>query len=170
MAAPGLSPLSHEPKGPWRSPMSIPEPPSEPNEEDVSPEDEDPVFLTIDDEPNINWSLERLVLKCGYRVHPALCGQEALALARRHRYWGIFVDAKLPDIEGPQLAEQLRRLQAEPFIVLISGYFFQDDPTVEHALQVGTIQAFVAKPFLHTEILGLVERIARRGGPRRSRP
>jgi CheY-like chemotaxis protein len=119
-----------------------------------------PLFLTVDDEPNINWSLGRLIAQRGFPVHHALCGQEAIELSRRHHYRGIFVDAKLPDIEGPLLVEHLRRVQEEPFIILISGYFFPDDPAVEQALRSGLIQAFVSKPFLHAEILALVDRIA----------
>jgi FixJ family two-component response regulator len=71
-----------------------------------------------------------------------------------------FVDAKLPDIEGPQLITRLRQIQASPFIILISGYFFPGDPVVEQAMQTGLIQAFISKPFMHAEILALVDRIA----------
>ena len=119
-----------------------------------------PLFLTVDDEPNINWALGRLIAQRGFPVHHALCGAEAIELSLNHRYSGIFVDAKLPDIEGPQLITRLRQLQASPFIILISGYFFPGDPAVEQALQTGLIQAFISKPFLHEEILALIDRIA----------
>jgi CheY-like chemotaxis protein len=122
-----------------------------------------PLFLTVDDEPNINWILGRLIGQRGFPVHHALCGEEAIELSRRHSYRGIFVDAKLPDIEGPQLIEHLRRVQVDPFIILISGYFFPDDPVVEQAMQTGLIQGFISKPFLHGEILALVDRIGNAG-------
>ena len=119
-----------------------------------------PLFLTVDDEPNINWALGRLIAKRGFPVHHALCGADAIELSLSHRYSGIFVDAKLPDIEGPQLITRLRQIQASPFIILISGYFFPGDPVVEQAMQTGLIQAFISKPFMHAEILALVDRIA----------
>jgi CheY-like chemotaxis protein len=119
-----------------------------------------PLFLTVDDEPNINWALGRLIAQRGFPVHHALCGAEAIELSLNHRYSGIFVDAKLPDIEGPQLITRLRQIQASPFIILISGYFFPGDPVVEQAMQTGLIQAFISKPFMHAEILALVDRIA----------
>lgn len=123
-------------------------------------EDATPLFLTVDDEPDINWILGRLIAQRGFRAHHAQCGQEAIELSHHNRYQAVFVDAKLPDIEGPQLIEHLREAQDDPFVILISGFFFSDDPAVEQALKSGLIQAFVAKPFLHAEILSLIDRIA----------
>jgi len=120
---------------------------------------ETPTFLTVDDEPDINWILGRLIAQRGFRSHHAGCGQEAIELSRHNRYCAVFVDAKLPDIEGPVLIEHLRRVQHDPFVILISGYFFSDDPVVEQALKSGLIQGFVAKPFLHQEILALIDRV-----------
>lgn len=119
-----------------------------------------PLVLTVDDAPEINWILGRIMVRQGFQVHHAGCGQEALALGGDYGYQGIFVDAKLPDIAGLVLIEQLRALQRQPFVVLISGYFFRDDPLVEQALGAGLIQAFVAKPFMHDEIRALLARIA----------
>ena len=119
-----------------------------------------PLFLTVDDEPDINWILGRLIAQRGFPVHHALCGHEALELCRHYHYSGIFIDAKLPDIEGPQLIELLRQVQISPCIILISGYFFPDDQAVKQATEAGLIQGFISKPFMHDEIMGLVDRIA----------
>lgn len=119
-----------------------------------------PAFLTVDDEPDINWILGRLIARRGFPVHHALCAQEAIDLSRQTPYRAVFVDAKLPDIAGLVLIKHLRDLLDDPFIVLISGFFFADDPAVDQALQSGLIQGFVAKPFLHAEILALIDRIA----------
>ena len=124
-----------------------------------------PAFLTVDDEPDINWILGRLIAQRGFRAHHAGCGQEAIELSNSNRYRAVFVDAKLPDIEGLVLIEHLRQAQKDPFIILISGYFFSDDPVVEQALKSGLIQGFVAKPFLHAEILALVDRITSAAPP-----
>ena len=120
-----------------------------------------PAFLTVDDEADINWILGRLIASRGYPVNHALCAQDAMDLARSTHYRAVFVDAKLPDMAGLALIGELRTLLADPFVVLISGYFFADDPAVDQALQSGLIQAFVAKPFLHNEILGLIDRLTR---------
>jgi DNA-binding NtrC family response regulator len=117
-------------------------------------------FLTVDDEPAINWILGRLIARRGFPVDHALSGREAINLCRRNRYRAVFVDAKLPDILGTTLVCHLRRRLEAPVIVLISGYFFADDPTVEELIGTGLIQHFVAKPFLHRDILDIIDRIA----------
>lgn len=118
-----------------------------------------PAFLTVDDEADINWVLGRLIASRGYPMDHAICAQDAIDLSRNTPYRAVFVDAKLPDMSGLTLIAQLRDLLDNPFVVLISGYFFADDPAVDQALQSGLIQAFVAKPFLHQEILSLIDRI-----------
>ncbi|WP_213460251.1 response regulator [Thiocapsa sp.] len=119
-----------------------------------------PTFLTVDDEPAINWILGRLIACRGFPVDHALSGREAIKLCRRNRYRVVFVDAKLPDILGTTLACQLRQHLEEPVIVMISGYFFADGPTVEELIRTDMIQHFVAKPFLHRDILDIIDRIA----------
>ncbi|RKT46113.1 response regulator [Thiocapsa rosea] len=119
-----------------------------------------PTFLTVDDEPAINWILGRLIARRGFPVDHALSGREALRLCRLKRYRAVFVDAKLPDILGTTLVCHLRERLEDPVIVLISGYFFSDDPTVEELIWTGMIQHFVAKPFLHHDILDIIDRIA----------
>ena len=122
--------------------------------------DEQPLsFLTVDDEPAINWILGRLIARRGFPVDHALSGREAIRLCRHKRYRVVFIDAKLPDIHGTTLACHLRKRLADPVIVLISGYFFADDPTIEELIRSGTIQHFIAKPFLHHDILDIIDRI-----------
>jgi CheY-like chemotaxis protein len=119
-----------------------------------------PAFLTVDDEPDINWILGRLIAHRSFPVHHALCAQDAIDLSCHTHYRAVFVDAKLPDMSGLVLIKHLRNLLGNPFVVLISGYFFADDPVVEQATQSGLIQGFVAKPFRHAEILALIDQIA----------
>lgn len=122
-------------------------------------DEQPPGFLTVDDEPAINWILGRLIASRGFPVDHALSGREAIKLCRRNRYRAVFVDAKLPDILGTTLVGPLRRHLEDPVVVLISGYFFSDDPTVEALIRDGLIQHFVAKPFLHRDILDIIDRI-----------
>ena len=72
------------------------------------------------------------------------------------------LDAKLPDIDGLELARKLRKTNAHLPIVIVSGYFYQDDPTIERVLQEGLIATFVGKPFDHDEIVSVITRYARR--------
>ena len=73
-------------------------------------------------------------------------------MAARERFHLAFVDAKLPDAEGLDLARRIREANPGIRIVLVSGYFYGDDPEVLQAAAAGVINGFVSKPFLHDEV------------------
>lgn len=113
-------------------------------------------ILVVDDEPEMCWILENLIRKAGLTSMKALSAREAIALAESKKFGMAFLDAKLPDVDGLELARQLRKTHLNLPIVIVSGYFYQDDLTIEEALQSGLIAAFVGKPFEHDEILGVI--------------
>ncbi len=114
-------------------------------------------ILIIDDEPDMCWALKHLLEKNGFLVTKAANGGEALDLLTSGSFQGAFLDAKLPDIEGLELARQFREKAPQMRIILISGYFYNDDVAVEKALGEGLICGFISKPFLHEDILKAVK-------------
>jgi len=110
--------------------------------------------LIVDDEPDMCWALARLLNQYGISSSQALGAREALQyLKAAGSYQLAFVDAKLPDMDGLELARRLRQLVPEIRIVMVSGYFYRDDVAVQEAMAEGLICGFVAKPFDHQEIL-----------------
>ncbi len=110
--------------------------------------------LIVDDEPDMCWALARLLKQYGISSSQALGAREALQyLKAAGSYRLAFVDAKLPDMDGLELARRLRQLVPEIRIVMVSGYFYRDDVAVQEAMAEGLICGFVAKPFDHQEIL-----------------
>ena len=65
----------------------------------------------------------------------------------------VFIDAKLPDIEGLDLARRFREIDSNLHIIMISGYFYRDDEDIQKAIEKGLICGFIGKPFIHEEIL-----------------
>ncbi|RJX35698.1 MAG: response regulator [Desulfarculus sp.] len=114
---------------------------------------DDQLILIVDDEPEMCWALEHILRKTGRRVIKALSGQEALRLAEAHNPALAFVDAKLPDMEGLELAGRLRELASGLRIVVVSGYFYKDDDAVQKALSEKIIADFISKPFKNEDIL-----------------
>ena len=114
-------------------------------------------FLIIDDEPDMCWALEHMLKKHGLSSKRALTGKEALTLMKANRFRLAFLDAKLPDMEGLELARQIRKLDPAIHIVMISGYFYRDDDAVQEAVTEGLINGFIGKPFDHDEILKAIE-------------
>jgi DNA-binding NtrC family response regulator len=102
------------------------------------------------------WALERILSASGILSVVTPSAHEALRLARRERFRLAFVDAKLPDGEGLELARRMREAAPGLRTVLISGYYYPDDSAVVEALAAGVIDGFVSKPFQHDEIQKLV--------------
>jgi len=111
------------------------------------------LILIVDDEPEMCWALENILSKTGWRVVKALSGLEALRLAETHELALAFVDAKLPDMEGLELARRLREIAPGLRIVMVSGYFYKDDDAVQKALSEKIIADFIGKPFKNEDIL-----------------
>lgn len=117
-----------------------------------------PTFLIVDDEPDMCWTLERLLEDRGFPSVTADNGKDALRLLMKEHAAVVLLDAKLPDIEGLDLAAQMREANPKIQIVLISGYFYCNDEAIEEALEEGLIRDFISKPFLHDQVLEAVDR------------
>jgi CheY-like chemotaxis protein len=70
-------------------------------------------------------------------------------------------------MNGWQLIDALRQRRPAIRIVMISGYYFEDDIRVARALQAAEIDGFLAKPF---QIEAVVAIAAGLGGDGRRRP
>ena len=108
--------------------------------------------LIVDDEPGMCWALGHILRGSGIVSVAATSGEEALRLVQRERFYLAFIDAKLPDAEWRELARRIREANPGIPIVLVSGYFYGDDPEVLQAVVAGVINGFVSKPFLHDEV------------------
>ena len=110
-------------------------------------------ILIVDDEPDMCWALEHLLHRQGYVTRKALTALEALKLMERHRFACAFLDAKLPDMDGLELARRIRERAPDMRILMVSGYFYRDDVSIQEAIAQGVIIDFISKPFLQEEIL-----------------
>jgi len=109
--------------------------------------------MIVDDEPDMCWALKNILKKSGYNCEKALSGREAMRLLKSQKFHLAFLDVKLPDIEGLELARRIKSVDADVRIIMISGFCYMDDPGIQKAVQEGLICSFVAKPFLHEEII-----------------
>lgn len=114
--------------------------------------------LIVDDEPDTCWALEHILRKQGLRTRRALSAEQALHEIRQRPYRLMLLDAKLPDMDGLELARRIRVIDPLILIIVVSGYFYQDAPAIQEAQASKLIQDFVAKPFQHEEITRAVRK------------
>ncbi|MCF8038926.1 MAG: response regulator [Desulfohalobiaceae bacterium] len=115
-----------------------------------------PRILIIDDEPDMCWALEHILDHKSSKMVTVGSGQEGLAALGREHFEVAFIDAKLSDMEGLELARKMRTRFPSLRIILFSGYFYKDEPDVKAALRKGIISDFVSKPFQNEEVLNKV--------------
>jgi DNA-binding NtrC family response regulator len=117
-----------------------------------------PICLIVDDEPDTCWALEHVLGKQGLRTRHALSAEHALREVEQRHYALALLDAKLPDMDGLELARRIRVIDPGILIIVVSGYFYQDAPIIQEAQATKLIQDFVAKPFQHEEITRAVRK------------
>lgn len=113
----------------------------------------EPTCLVVEDEPGIGWAIRRLLERAGARVILAVSGASALENLAKDTVSAIFLDVKLPDADGFELAGVINQMAPATPIAIISAYFYPNDPKVQQMLDRGIARRFIAKPFRHEDLL-----------------
>ncbi len=111
-------------------------------------------ILIVEDDASIADALAEVLRDEGYMVLTAANGQEALACVARHPPSIIFLDMKMPVMDGWAFAAAYRAQPGvhAPLIVLTAANDARARATEVQA------QAFLCKPFAIEDVLALVQR------------
>ena len=115
-------------------------------------------ILAIDDEAPIGDLFRRILQDRGYTIMTALRGEEGLQLMRRYYYDLIFLDLKMPEMDGVETFRRIREMDQRVPVVIITGY--PDSELMNQAMEHGVF-AVMRKPFGVTEVLNTVEGFVR---------
>lgn len=100
-------------------------------------------ILVVDDQPGIRLLLTDLLTNEGHRVSTAKTGKEALDLIYSHTFDLIFIDYKLPVMDGFNVLKQLEEKNRNIPAILMSGMVLPGEET----MQLKNVVEVVAKPF-----------------------
>jgi len=101
-------------------------------------------ILIVDDEKEIcNIIARRLVME-NYLCVTATTGKEALQYFYKNQFSLVICDIKIPEMDGLRLLENLKAIDPETIIIMMTGY--PDIDIVIKALRLGAYDFFV-KPF-----------------------
>ncbi|MEX1003080.1 MAG: response regulator [Crocinitomicaceae bacterium] len=116
-------------------------------------------ILIVDDSTETLCSMEFVLNNFDYSVHTAQSGQEALELIEKNNYHLIFLDVRLPDIDGFAVAESIRsKIAAEEIAVIFMTFQAENrEAIIKKGLQYGATD-FMFKP-LDIDILQLRTKI-----------
>jgi len=106
-------------------------------------------ILIVDDERLVRWSLRQKCEEWGYEVVEAAAGDPGLRLAQHESPDLILLDVRLPDLNGLQVLENLKKTGDNTAVIMITADPQLDD--VKNALKLGAYD-FVGKPLDFEEL------------------
>lgn len=107
-------------------------------------------ILVVDDERAIRNSLKEILGDEGYDVDIAEDGATAVGMAEKERYDVIFCDIKMPNMEGTEVLEKLKKDGIDSAVIMISGH--GDIDTAVECIKKGAFD-FIQKPLDLNRIL-----------------
>lgn len=113
-------------------------------------------ILIIEDEKLIRWSLEKHLTSKGYVVYSAETGEEGIKLFEANRPEIVFVDNKLPNMQGLEVILKLKSIDEGALIVFMTAYGSIE--TAVNAMKAGAAE-YINKPFAFEEIEVIIENI-----------
>ena len=118
----------------------------------------DVLILVVDEQFTDREALKAILEDKGYRVATAKDGAEAIEMVRSQHYDIIFLDVSLPDMNGAETFERVKKIDPKATVIMMSGY--TEEELVSRAMREGAY-ACIYKPFDMKKVIALVENIRR---------
>ena len=116
------------------------------------------LILVVDDQFGDRETLKAILGDKGYRVATAQDGAEATEMVKSKHYDIIFLDVKLPGMDGVETFEQIKKIDPKATVIMMTGYTEED--LVKRAVSGGAYTC-IYKPFDMEKVIALVEAIAK---------
>jgi CheY-like chemotaxis protein len=111
--------------------------------------------LVVDNDDRIRRSAHAYLGRFGCQVETARTGQEAIAMARVGTYDAVLVDIRLPDLGGYEAYRQLRAVQPQARMVLMTAFGYDSGHSIVRARQDG-LRFVLYKPFRTDQLIDAV--------------
>ena len=115
-------------------------------------------IMVIDDEPLMRITVRDALMAEGYKVVTAETGEKGLEILGEERVDILLTDLKLPDKDGIQILREVKALNQETEVILMTAYGTIDSAVM--AMKEGACD-YLTKPFSLDELLLLVKRLFR---------
>jgi DNA-binding NtrC family response regulator len=116
------------------------------------------LIMVVDDDPGTCVTFKNILLKRNYKVGVAHKGEEAIGLAKEKAYDIIFIDIKLPTINGLETYMAIKEINPEAVAIMMTGYRQEVADIVEEAMN-NKAYTCLYKPLDMGEVLRLVNEI-----------
>jgi two-component system response regulator HydG len=115
------------------------------------------LILVVDDYFADRETLKSILEERGYRVFAAVSGAEALTKVKEKHFDIVFLDIRLPDIDGAHIFEEVKSIDPEAAVIMMTGY--SEEELIRRAISHGAYTC-IYKPFDVEKILTVVGEIS----------
>ncbi|PLX80392.1 MAG: DNA-binding response regulator [Desulfuromonas sp.] len=123
--------------------------------------DEKQTILVVEDEEDILALLHFNLVKVGYKVECATCGEEGLQKIDMARPDLLLLDLMLPGIDGLEICRRLRDDEATAGLPIIMLTAKGEEEDVVRGLELGA-DDYITKPFSNKVLLARIQAVFRR--------
>ena len=119
---------------------------------------ENPKVLVVDDEERIRRLIRMYLERDNFSVEEAENGAEALSMALENDYDIILLDIMMPEMDGIEVCEELRKEKTTPVIMLTAK---GEESNRVQGFEIGA-DDYIVKPFSPREVVLRVKAVLRR--------
>ncbi len=117
-------------------------------------------ILFVDDNVNFSKTMSMVFYYKGYDTHTAFDGVDAVKVVRERSFDLIFMDIKMPNLNGVEALHEIKLIRPEVIVVMMTAY--TKDALVSEAFKEGAYDVLY-KPFEFKQIIALVEQLMNDG-------
>lgn len=116
-------------------------------------------ILIVDDEKNIRLTMSQSLEPLGIPVQTAVNGEEALKKLHETPFGLVFLDLKMPGIDGMEVLRQIKDAWPKIRVIIITAHGTIE--TAVEAMKLGAVD-FIQKPFSPSEVRELATQVLQR--------
>jgi DNA-binding response OmpR family regulator len=116
-------------------------------------------ILIVDDSKNIRITIQHLLENENHEFDIAMNGEEALDKILTNEFDLVFLDIRMPTMDGMEVLREIRKKGNKTPVVILSAYGTVDNAV--EAMKLGVVD-FMTKPFTPTEIRELLQSFEKR--------
>jgi len=110
-------------------------------------------ILVVDDEPHIREVMLKLLETEGYETMTADSGDAALQIMPDFQPQLVFLDIRMPDMDGIQCLRNIKESESDAEVIMISGFATMD--MARRCLEIGAFD-YIGKPLTFDHIRDVI--------------
>ena len=116
-------------------------------------------IMVVDDDPAMRFTLQEILMDEGHEVISAEDGYQAIQRATEGSIYLIFMDIKMPGINGVEAFIEIKRILPNCTVVMMTGFSVEE--LVKEAIAEG-VYTVLHKPIAVEQVLDLIPMLTAR--------